>query len=627
MKHCLFCLFLLQLSFISSTNAQIYVDGAASGANNGTSWANAYTNLSPAITAATAGNEIWVAAGTYTPAASTSYVMKEGIKVYGGFLSGMTLLTSRDPVANVTTLDGNGKSVLSFSTITSATVLDGFTITGGTGAGITGVASGGGISLVNASPVLSNLIITSNTAAAGGGINMSGTSGPTVTNAFLSANSAVFSTVGGIGGGIYFRGTGSPTFTSIVLENNTTNSSLGGAFCLHNTSVANTGGNITINNAVFYNNTATGSSGALSAQFGNTLKITNAVFANNSTTSGSGGSGGAMHINNTDITISNCTFYNNTSGGVNAAPEIFFYSCSAADQVNNCVFFNTGETASTVLIKASFTTPPTFNNCYLPSTTGSATTFTAGTGNVAGTTSPFHGADPMNLATLQGGDGQWMKVDDGLHLVSTSTAYNAGSNSLIPAGITTDITGANRIQNTTVDMGAYEGSYSILPVNLVSFAGSLKNGAALLEWQTATETNVKHFELQRSLDAQTYTAVTTILAKGNNSLYGFSTSQPEPKSYYRLRIVDNDGQFAYSNVLALSQQAMGKGLEVYPNPARTYIVVRMQKAGAIKIYNETGRLVKSQNVPAGTHTIDISGLAAGVHFCAAGGERVQFIKQ
>lgn len=622
MKHYLFCLLLLHLLLVPPSNAQIYVDGAASGANNGTSWTNAYTNLSPAIATAVAGNEIWVAAGTYTPAAGASYVMKEGIKVYGGFLSGMASLTSRNPVANVTILDGNGNSILSFSTITSATVLDGFTISGGTDGSVPGMPSavkGGGITLADASPVLSNLIIKENTAVYGGGIVVSGTSSPAITNVLFLSNTAER------GSGIYITGSGSPVLTSVIFQSNTVTSTQGGA--LHQSSATN----VTITNAVFYSNTSTTTSrtAGIYSQSATSLKITNTVFAKNVTTGFDGFSGGAITNNTTDLTISDCTFYNNDAGGT-APPEIRFLNCTPADQVNNCVFFNTGETASTVLVKnynATAATAPTFNNCYLPSTTGSAATFTAGTGNVAGITSPFLGTDPMDLAALQGADGQWMTADDGLHLLSTSTAHNAGNNSLVPSGITADIKGAGRIQNTTVEMGAYESSYTLLPVQLISFTGSLKNGVVLLEWQTAAETNIKHFELQRSPDAQKYTALTSMLAKGNNSRYGFSTKQREPKNYYRLQIVDRDEQFAYSNVLALLQQDMGKGLEVYPNPARAYIVVSLQKAGTIKIYDETGRLVKSKSVHAGIHTVNIGGLAAGIHFCEAGGEKVQFIKQ
>ena len=60
---------------------------ATTGANNGTSWANAYTSLQSALSVASTGTEIWVAAGTYRPTTGSdrtvSFSMKNGVKIYG----------------------------------------------------------------------------------------------------------------------------------------------------------------------------------------------------------------------------------------------------------------------------------------------------------------------------------------------------------------------------------------------------------------------------------------------------------------------------------------------------------------------------------------------------------------
>lgn len=64
----------------------LYVKSNASGANNGTSWADAYTNLQSALSIVSSGDEIWVAAGTYS-----SITLKNGVSVYGGFAGTETL--------------------------------------------------------------------------------------------------------------------------------------------------------------------------------------------------------------------------------------------------------------------------------------------------------------------------------------------------------------------------------------------------------------------------------------------------------------------------------------------------------------------------------------------------------
>src|SRR5690349_8828972 len=89
----------------------IYVRAGASGANSGSSWANAYTSLANALSAASSGDQIWVAAGTYTPTdgsdRTASFTLENGVAVYGGFAGTETLLSQRDWNTNITTLSGD----------------------------------------------------------------------------------------------------------------------------------------------------------------------------------------------------------------------------------------------------------------------------------------------------------------------------------------------------------------------------------------------------------------------------------------------------------------------------------------------------------------------------------------
>ena len=651
-----FILLAISLAFINQSNAAVrYVNASATGGNNGTTWTDAHTTLQAAIAAASSGDEIWVAAGTYSPAATTSFVMKEGVKVYGGFTSGMVSLSARNWVTNVTTLQGvTGKSVASFSTITSATILDGFTITGGTGTGTTGVASGGGLSLVNASPVLTNLIVSGNTAANGGGINLSGTSAPAISNSTISGNS-VTTNGGGIyestsgaptftnviisgnsssfgpinftsgGGGMYITGSGSPVLTGVQILSNTVTTGTGGGI------MANSGsGNITINNSIFYNNSA-GICGGIYTLTQATTKITNTVFTSNSSTTTNASyhdyGGGAISNNNTLLTVANCTFYNNSHQVV--GNDIRILNGPAGSTIKNSVFFRNGETTSTPLLGLNGgATSPTITNSYFPTYNGITPTSATNVVGASATGNPFYGSDPMTLSTLRGPDGLWMTADDGLHLLSSTAAYNGGNNASIPGGITTDITGAARTQNTTVEMGAYEGVWRMfqLPVNLTSFTGTLQSGTAKLQWKTSTEDNFNHFEVEKSSDGRTYSKLSSVLAKGSESSYDYSSTQTEAKAYYRLKIVDNDDKFVYSHVLSLSQTNASVSLQLYPNPATNYITITANENATAKIYDAAGRMVKSQQVQKGINTIYINTLEKGVYICEVNNSKAQFIK-
>src|ERR1700740_305341 len=89
---------LFSIVTLFSANAQtIYVNYAASGLNDGTSWTDAYTDLQSAI-GATSSGEIWVAQGTYYPGGTTSstFNMKNGVGIYGGFVGTEVALSQRN---------------------------------------------------------------------------------------------------------------------------------------------------------------------------------------------------------------------------------------------------------------------------------------------------------------------------------------------------------------------------------------------------------------------------------------------------------------------------------------------------------------------------------------------------
>src|SRR5690606_15199573 len=125
---------------INDGPARIYVNGAAVGARNGSSWQHAFTSLQEALAIAVSGDEIWVAKGTYSPGqdAASTYNLVSGVKIYGGFAGIESLLSERDlsklSSTNETILDGtniNYHIITGAGTLTNATLLDGFTITGG----------------------------------------------------------------------------------------------------------------------------------------------------------------------------------------------------------------------------------------------------------------------------------------------------------------------------------------------------------------------------------------------------------------------------------------------------------------------------------------------------------------
>lgn len=194
----------------------LYVNGSVSGGTgSGNSWANAVTDLAAAINASASGDQIWVAKGTYQPASGTSFTMKAGVAIYGGFVGTETALNQRNYNTNPTILRGNGnRIILNYDNhLTSTAILDGFTLTGGSFGG-----SGGAIYNSNTSPTIANCIITGNSVSITGGGMLNYTASPTITGCLFFGNSA-----NAEGGAIFNASSSSPIIINTTIASNSGN--------------------------------------------------------------------------------------------------------------------------------------------------------------------------------------------------------------------------------------------------------------------------------------------------------------------------------------------------------------------------------------------------------------------
>lgn len=186
----------------------------------------------------------------------------------------------------------------------------------------------------------------------------------------------------------------------------------------------------------------------------------------------------------------------------------------------------------------------------------------------------------------------------------------------------------------------YEGDFTIqvnesgLPVTLTAFKGELRNGKAILTWETATEQNNRGFELQRSADGVNFTAIAFVNSKapGGNSTsalqYYFEDENPfSGNTYYRLKQTDLDLTAVYSNVINLKSPKVN-ALElrnVYPNPANKVINVEIAVPASdvvnLIVTDLAGKVIMQKTVSASggynNYSLDVSKLTRGNYIIKA----------
>lgn len=464
-----------------------YVKPGSTG--TGISWSNASGDIQAMINTSIAGDQIWVAAGTYKPNRradtlsvinpnnpNNAFVLKAGVKLYGGFAGTETTLTARNWTTNVTTLSGdigvpNDSADNCYHVVICANavsnndtaVFDGFTVTRGNARNNTinitvngrtiAQGGGGGICSRFASSYIANCTITRNSAnegagmfgyqskfvmdnchvtnntagsvfgdGEGGGVDNLGSSS-IITNCVITGNSAMQS-----GGGIYYHSNSMIVDRCIITGNTayngggicTVGGSAGESFSVIRSNISgNTGaGILDVSNYAFFavaNCIISNNSGeGISSDYTNVpLAIVNCAIT------GNGGYGINNHISASG-TITNCTIAGNGGG-------VYTYTGSNA-AVNNCIVWN--NSSSDINSPTAVVTYSIVQGGY------------AGVGNSS--------SDPLfiNAAT---GDYKLQAGSPAIDLGS-NTAYSAVAN----INTDKDLADHPRLTATTIDIGAYE---------------------------------------------------------------------------------------------------------------------------------------------------------------------------
>lgn len=277
------------LALCVRASGQIYVDGGATGSNDGSSWQHAYTSLAAALTATPTGSDVWVAQGSYGP-----IELKSGVSMYGGFAGTEIFTEDADPDAHPTYIDGGGTAqAVTANNCNGSTVLRGFTIRNGLAE--EGKA-GGGVYLRDSSAIFVGCEFTGNTAHFAGGAVANYGGSPSFVNCRFHGNGAVTDKPTPVGGGAIFNHDGAPTFV----------------------------------NCLFYGNKA--GDGGAAVSLAGAIEFLNCTFSDNQATKRRGG---AIFDNTGKAIVRNSILWNNLAA-VGTASEIYNNAALGASDIAHC---------------------------------------------------------------------------------------------------------------------------------------------------------------------------------------------------------------------------------------------------------------------------------------------------
>lgn len=182
-----------------------------------------------------------------------------------------------------------------------------------------------------------------------------------------------------------------------------------------------------------------------------------------------------------------------------------------------------------------------------------------------------------------------------------------------------------------------------LPLNLVTFTGTYKNQSSYLKWETTNEVNTDHFVIERSIDNSTFESIGEVKAKGaanKATIYNYIDEKVSdlgvPFVSYRLKIVDKNGEYSYSNIIVINvPDIIITSVNVYPNPANKSTVISVTSSNdqtiSWQLIDNAGRVIlnKTATVRKGLNRIDVDlmKVPAGSYFIQVKGPFVNTIQK
>jgi hypothetical protein len=225
---------------------------------------------------------------------------------------------------------------------------------------------------------------------------------------------------------------------------------------------------------------------------------------------------------------------------------------------------------------------------------------------------------PSGSITVTGGVNGLTRSASGVSTPDIPYGAVAGSN-----GITGVVTGYVALTNPINGSS----QCGILPITLSLWNGVYKNNKTYLSWQTDEGTDFSYFVIEHSTDGVHYSSLGQIAAVTSSAptrQYSFADVSPASGlNYYRLKMVDHNGQYKYSGIITIRTDVKGFRISATPNPFTDHVVITIEsdvdEAVQLRVFNSDGKLIwrKTSFVTIGTNAQyfnDLQSLPKGIYF-------------
>ncbi|MFN0274415.1 MAG: T9SS type A sorting domain-containing protein [Chitinophagales bacterium] len=174
----------------------------------------------------------------------------------------------------------------------------------------------------------------------------------------------------------------------------------------------------------------------------------------------------------------------------------------------------------------------------------------------------------------------------------------------------------------------YSQTGTILPVELISFSGEFVSNAVELQWEVAEEVNLSHYEVLRSEDGLNFYSIGIAVASGEKmySLRDATIGNISGQWFYKLKMVDADDSFMYSDVISIKNSLQGISV-FYDFETQNFVFQNLPEQYFFELYDIQGRLIISNSAIENSMHFGIRELQKGVYLVVIRTETESFIKK